>query len=84
MPQRPVDRDDPVLWPLVRDEEPLHPTLPRLRYRLPVPASSRVALGAAIRQQVPHLWLGETEREAGCMGVPDRRGAPGASRESSR
>ncbi|MFF4509209.1 hypothetical protein [Streptomyces sp. NPDC001401] len=73
-PNVPVDRDDPVLWPLVRDEEPLHPTLPRLRYRLPVPASSQAALVTAIQQQVPQLWLGETEREAGYMGVPDRKG----------
>ena len=73
-PNAPIDRDDPVLWPLVRDEEPLHPTLPRLRYRLPVPASSRVPLVDAIQQQVPHLWLGVTEREAGYMGVPDRKG----------
>ena len=73
-PNAPIDRDDPVLWPLVRDEVPLDPTLPRLRYRLPVPASSRVPLVTAIQQQVPHLWLGETEREAGYMGVPDRKG----------
>ncbi|OAH14358.1 hypothetical protein [Streptomyces jeddahensis] len=73
-PNTPIDRDDPVLWPLVRDEEPLHPTLPRLRYRVPVPAGSRVALVTAIQQQVPQLWLGETEREVGYMGVPDRKG----------
>jgi hypothetical protein len=73
-PNAPIDRDDPVLWPLVRDEEPLYASLPRLRYRLPVPASSRVALVTAIRQRVPRLWLGETEREAGYMGVPDRKG----------
>ncbi|MFE0329624.1 hypothetical protein ACFW08_23110 [Streptomyces sp. NPDC058960] len=83
-PSAPVDRDDPVLWPLVREEEPLHPTLPRLRYRLPVPASSRVALVAAIQQQVPQLWLGETEREAGYMGVPDRKGHRERMRGSSR
>ncbi|MGV9248603.1 hypothetical protein [Streptomyces sp. NPDC003710] len=83
-PNAPIDRDDPVLWPLVRDEEPLHPTLPRLRYRLPLPASSRVALVTAIRQQVPRLWFGETEREAGYMGVPDREGHRERTRASSR
>ena len=36
-PTGPIDRDDPVLWTLVRDEEPLHPDLPRLRHRLPFP-----------------------------------------------
>ena len=83
-PNAPIDRDDPVLWPLVRDEEPLHPTLPRLRYRLPVPASSRVPLVAAIQQQVPQLWLGETEREAGYMGVADRKGHQARTRGSAR
>ncbi|WP_260326924.1 hypothetical protein [Streptomyces sp. TLI_185] len=83
-PNAPIDPDDPVLWPLVRDEEPLHPTLPRLRYRLPVPASSRVSVIAAIQQQVPQLWLGETEREAGYMGVPDRKGHRERTRRSQR
>lgn len=83
-PNAPIDRDDPVLWPLVRDEEPLHPALPRLRYRLPVPASSRMALVTAIRQQVPRLWFGETERAAGYMGVPDRKGHRERTRASSR
>jgi hypothetical protein len=83
-PNSPIDRDDPVLWPLVRDEEPLHPTLPRLRYRLPVPASSRAAVVTAIQQQVPQLWFGEAEREAGYMGVPDRKGHQERTRGSSR
>lgn len=82
-PNAPIDRDDPVLWPLVRDEEPLHPTLPRLRYRLPVPAGSREALIAAIQQQVSQLWLGETEREVGYMGAPDRKGHRERTRGSS-
>ncbi|MPY63485.1 hypothetical protein FNH08_41925 [Streptomyces spongiae] len=79
-----IDRDDPVLWPMVRDEEPLRPDLPRLRYRLPVPTGSREALVTAIQQQVPQLWLGETEREAGYMGVPDRKGHRERTRGSSR
>ncbi|MET8957395.1 hypothetical protein ACWEO4_25980 [Streptomyces sp. NPDC004393] len=83
-PNTPIDRDDPVLWPLVRDEEPLQPTLPRLRYRLPVPASSRVAVVTAIQQQVPQLWFGEIERQAGYMGVPDRKGHRERTRGASR
>lgn len=83
-PNASIDRDDPVLWPLVREEEPMHPTLPRLRYRLPVPASSQESLAAAIQRQVPQLWLGETEREAGYMGVPDRKGHQERTRGSSR
>jgi hypothetical protein len=83
-PNTPIDRDDPVLWPLVRDEEPLHPALPRLRYRLPVPEGSRDDLVAAIQRQVPQLWLGETEREPGYMGVPDRKGHRERMRGPSR
>ncbi|MFC8515132.1 hypothetical protein [Streptomyces sp. NPDC057257] len=73
-PNYPIQRDDPVLWPLVRDEEPLHPGLPRLRYRLPVPASSHEHVVAAIRKQAPQLWFGESQREPGYMGAPDRKG----------
>lgn len=73
-PNVPIDRDAPVLWPLVRDEEPLHPTLPRLRYRLPVTAGSREPLVAAVRAYVPQLWLGESERATGHIGTPDRKG----------
>lgn len=73
-PSGPIDRDDPVLWPLVRDEAPLHPDLPRLRYRLPVPPGSRDAVVAAIQSYVPQLCLGEAERESGHMGKPDRKG----------
>ncbi|MGV9566430.1 hypothetical protein [Streptomyces sp. NPDC003480] len=83
-PNAPIDRDDPVLWPLVRDDEPPHPTLPRLRYRLPVSEFSQAAVARAIQQQVPQLWLGETERETGYMGVPDRKGHRERTRESSR
>ncbi|MEU6846147.1 hypothetical protein ABZ930_30155 [Streptomyces sp. NPDC046716] len=73
-PSDPIDRDDPVLWPLVRDEEPLRPNLPRLRYRLPLPPSSRDTVVTAIRAQVPQLWLGEAERASGHIGMPDRKG----------
>ncbi len=50
----------------------------------PVPARSRAALVTAIQQQVPQRWLGETEREAGYMGVPDRKGHRERMRGSSR
>ncbi|MFC7308675.1 hypothetical protein ACFQVC_31220 [Streptomyces monticola] len=83
-PSGPVDRDDPVLWPLVRDEAPIHPSLPRLRYRLPVPPGSRDEVVAAVRAQVPQLWLGEAERESGHMGVPDRKGYRERSRGRPR
>ncbi|MFE0257214.1 hypothetical protein [Streptomyces sp. NPDC059010] len=83
-PNAPIDRDDPVLWPLVRDEEPLHPTLPRLRYRLPLQVGSREALVTAIQQQVPQLWLGETQREVGHVGMPDRKGHRERTRGASR
>ncbi|MHC5260614.1 hypothetical protein ACYSUO_22260 [Streptomyces sp. UC4497] len=73
-PSGPIDRDDPVLWPLVRDEAPLHPDLPRLRYRLAVPPGSRDAVVEVIQSYVPQLWLGEAERESGHMGTPDRKG----------
>jgi hypothetical protein len=73
-PNGPIDRDAPVLWPLVRDEEPLHPALPRLRYRLPVPPGARDAVVAAIYGYVPQLWIGEAERAEGHIGTPDVKG----------
>ncbi|GAB2765237.1 hypothetical protein GCM10027072_74980 [Streptomyces bullii] len=73
-PTGPIDRDDPVLWALVRDEEPLHPQLPRLRYRLPFPAPCRQQMVAAVQQHVPHIWLGESERATGHIGAPDVKG----------
>lgn len=76
-PSGPIDRDDPVLWILVRDEEPIRPGLPRLRYRFVTNGSVaryREPLVEAIRQYAPHLWLGETQREPGHCGVPDYEG----------
>ena len=76
-PSGPIDRDDPVLWVLVRDEEPIRPGLPRLRYRFVTNGSVaryREPLVEAIRQYAPHLWLGETQREPGYCGVPDYEG----------
>ncbi|MEV1084344.1 hypothetical protein AB0I98_40085 [Streptomyces sp. NPDC050211] len=73
-PTAPIDRDDPVLWTLVREEEPLHPDLPRLRYRLPFPAPYRQQVVTAVQQYVPHIWLGESERAAGHIGRPDVKG----------
>ncbi|KUL40266.1 hypothetical protein ADL12_13490 [Streptomyces regalis] len=76
-PTGPIDRDDPVLWTLVRDEEPIRPGLPRLRYRFPTNgqyARHREPLVEAIRQHAPHLWLGETQREPGHCGFPEADG----------
>lgn len=73
-PTGPIDRDDPVLWGLVRDEEPLHPGLPRLRYRLPFPPACRQQMVAAVQQYVPQMWLGESERATGHIGRPDIKG----------
>ncbi|MDO0911328.1 hypothetical protein QQM39_10835 [Streptomyces sp. DT2A-34] len=76
-PSGPIDRDDPVLWILVRDEEPIRPGLPRLRYSFVTNGSSaryREPLVEAIRQHVPHLWLGEMQREPGHCGVPNYEG----------
>ncbi|MFH8697575.1 hypothetical protein [Streptomyces chartreusis] len=73
-PSGPIDRDDPVLWTLVRDEEPLHPDMPGLRYRLPFPAAQQQQVVSAVRQYVPHIWLGESERAQGHIGRPDVKG----------
>ncbi|WP_246101701.1 hypothetical protein [Streptomyces cyaneus] len=76
-PSGPIDRDDRVLWVLVRDEEPIRPGLPRLRYRIPTNgeyARHREPLVEAIRQHAPQLWLGETQREPGHCGFPDVEG----------
>ncbi|WP_329123749.1 hypothetical protein [Streptomyces sp. NBC_01465] len=73
-PTGPIDRDDPVLWTLVRDEDPLAPQLPRLRYRFPFDAAARDQLTAAVQRHAPQLWLGETERATGHIGTPDRKG----------
>ncbi|WP_433391372.1 hypothetical protein [Micromonospora sp. KLBMP9576] len=73
-PTGPVDRDDPVLWTLVREGEPFRPGLPRLRHRLRVePADVPVAVGA-VRHHAPRLWLGESWREGSHIGRPDRAG----------
>ncbi|MFI6942298.1 hypothetical protein ACIBI4_23750 [Streptomyces sp. NPDC050418] len=73
-PQVTVDRDDPVLWPLVRDADPAGPELPRVHYQLPFRAGARDPLMAALRQYAPALWLGELRRPPGHIGRPDRRG----------
>ncbi|WP_431042456.1 hypothetical protein ACQUSR_11405 [Streptomyces sp. P1-3] len=73
-PLGPIDRDHPVLWPLVRDEEPLRPGLPRLRYRLGVRKRSGRVLDPAIQARVPHLWFGTVERDRLHVGLPDVKG----------
>lgn len=55
-PSSPIDDRDPVLWALVRDEEPVGLGLPRLRYRLPIPARQSGAGddgGPAVRPAAP-------------------------------
>ncbi|MFG2137842.1 hypothetical protein [Streptomyces sp. NPDC048650] len=77
-PSGPIDDRDPVLWALVRDEDPIAPGLPRLRYRLPVPPGSQARVTAAVRQYAPpQLWLGEAQREPGHIGRPDLSRRPG-------
>ncbi|AZS69779.1 hypothetical protein DDE74_01235 [Streptomyces lydicus] len=67
-----------MLWALVRDEEPIGPGLPRLRYRLPVPPGSQEQVTAAVRRYAPpHLWLGEAQREPGHLRRPDPSRRPG-------
>ncbi|MFG2554064.1 hypothetical protein [Streptomyces sp. NPDC048581] len=76
-PSGPIDRDDPVLWGLVRDDEPISPGLPRLRYRFATTgeyARYREPLVAEIRKCAPHLWRGEMQREPGHCGSPDHEG----------
>lgn len=71
-PSGPIDDRDPVLWATVRDEEPIGPGLPRLRYRFPLQPGTQDRARAAIQQFAPaHLWLGEVQRQAGHIGRPD-------------
>lgn len=71
-PSGPIDERDPVLWALVRDEEPIAPDLPRLRYRLPLASGGRSKVIEAVRRFAPSgLWLGESRRGAGHVGQPD-------------
>ncbi|MEV6130642.1 hypothetical protein AB0M05_28055 [Streptomyces violaceusniger] len=73
-PTGPIDRDDPHLWGLVRDEEPLHPGLPRLRHRIPLTAPNQRPVVETVQRYVPQIWLGESQRAAGHIGHPDARG----------
>ncbi|UQA95877.1 hypothetical protein [Streptomyces halobius] len=73
-PNRPIDRDDPVLWPFVRDEEPLDPSLPRLRYRIRLMRGTHPQVAEAFQRCVPQLWLGEAEVGFGHIGRPDVEG----------
>ncbi|UGY93923.1 hypothetical protein [Streptomyces gobiensis] len=69
-----IDRDDPVLWPLVRNEEPLDPSLPRLRHRIRLTLGSHAEVAEAVQRYVPQLWLGEDQRSPGHIGKPDVEG----------
>ncbi|MDI3421084.1 PH domain-containing protein [Streptomyces luteolus] len=70
-----ADPDDPVLRDLIRDDEPLHPGLPRLRFRIPANATRpRTRLHEAFQRYLPHLYFGLVERERGYGELPDLRG----------
>ncbi|MGW2328296.1 hypothetical protein ACWC5C_21380 [Streptomyces sp. NPDC001700] len=73
-PAGPIDRDHPHLWTLVRDEEPPHPGLPRLRHRVTLSAPTQRPVVEAVRSHVPQIWLGESQRPAGHIGRPDVSG----------
>ncbi|MFI6657540.1 hypothetical protein ACIBL8_18710 [Streptomyces sp. NPDC050523] len=74
-PKGEIDRDDPLLWPYVRDDEPLRPGLPRLRHRMAVwPGPSRHAVAEACRTWAPELWLGGRRMPSGYEGKADRKG----------
>ncbi|MEV6104863.1 hypothetical protein AB0M28_09125 [Streptomyces sp. NPDC051940] len=77
-----IDRDDALLWQFVRDEEPLRPGLPRLRYRVPLLGGPRGGLATAVQRFAPHLWFGQVEREWGYGGVPDAKGHRERAREA--
>ena len=70
-PGGPIDDRDPVLWALVRDETPIAPDLPRLRYRLPLSGGHRKVVEGVHRFAPAGLWLGEVRRGAGHIGRPD-------------
>ncbi|MDI3406342.1 hypothetical protein [Streptomyces cavernicola] len=69
-----IDRDHPALWTMVRDDEPLRPGLPRLRYRIGANGDRLAPMRHAVGTYAPHLYFGETERERGYGKLPDLRG----------
>ncbi|MFE7171804.1 hypothetical protein [Streptomyces sp. NPDC057616] len=74
-PKEGIDRDDPLLWPFVRDDEPLRPGLPRLRHRIPLGlGTSRHEVAEACRRWAPDLWFGGRRMPNGYEGKPDREG----------
>jgi len=73
-PLAPIDRDHPLLWHLVRDDTPLRPGLPRLRYRLQLPLFTRRPLARAVQRLAPQLWFGDQRRDYGYRGLPDASG----------
>lgn len=72
-PREEIDRDDPLLWPYVRDADPLRPGLPEVRYRIDV-RDLHEAYEEALRQWAPDLWFGREEQPASYAGDPDRAG----------
>ncbi|UNZ19112.1 hypothetical protein [Streptomyces sp. 891-h] len=80
LPRDAIDRDHPLLWPLVREEAPvvhatmhLPPGLPPMRYRIPL-TWRHSEVSSAVRTYAPHLWFGEIRRPPGHLDHPDRRG----------
>lgn len=72
-PLEEIDRDDPLLWKFVRDTEPLHPGLPRLRYRVDVGYDHK-AYEQALMRWAPDLWFGRKEQPLSYRGQADEKG----------
>ncbi len=74
-PKDEIDCDDPMLWGFVRDDEPLRPDLPRLRYRISLwPAVARHTAAAGCQRWAPELWFDGQRRPTGYEGTADVKG----------
>ena len=83
-PHGPIDKFDPLLWSMVRDEEPFQPGLPRLRYRIGFAGKLRDELFTALSTHAGHLWFGELQRPADYFGAPDIKGYKAHRRQTAR
>ncbi|MFG2347225.1 hypothetical protein [Streptomyces phaeochromogenes] len=76
VPRGLADDRDPVLRALIRDDEPLAPELPRVRYRVSLPQVGWRTLAEAVRRHSePHpslLWCGQINYNP-VMAAPARR-----------
>ncbi|MEU6082978.1 hypothetical protein [Streptomyces sp. NPDC047108] len=73
-PRVPPEQPGPVLWSLVRDDEPLAEGLGRLRYRIVLPVKGERlhrAVTAARHYIAPSQWCGESRRGPPYPGLPD-------------